>query len=94
MKYSKEVDILYITLHDIPIEKSDEAQPGVVLDYATDGQLVGIEIMNASRLIQPESMLKNSLTVAEMNEAGKVWLDHKGPYMSVAETIEHAKGVS
>ena len=54
LKYNREVDILYIKLNDSPIEESDENHPGVILDYDVDGQIVGIEIMNASkRDIQP-----------------------------------------
>ncbi len=54
LKYDREVDILYIKLNDAPIEESDEDHPGVVLDYDAEGQIVGIEIMNASkRAIQP-----------------------------------------
>ena len=54
LKYDREVDILCIKLNDAPVEESDEDHPGVVLDYASDGSIVGIEIMNASkRAIQP-----------------------------------------
>ncbi len=54
LKYDREVDILYIKLNDAPIQESDEDHPGVVLDYDAEGQIVGIEIMNASkRAIQP-----------------------------------------
>lgn len=54
LKYDREVDILYIRLSDSPIEESNENHPGrrtagVVLDYAADGSIVGIEIMNASK---------------------------------------------
>lgn len=49
LKYDREVDILYIRLNDSPIEESDEEHPGFILDYDADGQIVGIEIMNASK---------------------------------------------
>ncbi len=48
VKYDKEVDILYIKLSDLPIKESDEDKPGVILDYAADGSVVGLEILNAS----------------------------------------------
>ncbi len=49
VKYDKETDILYIMLSDLKIEESDEEKKGVILDYSEDGQLVGIEVLNASR---------------------------------------------
>lgn len=54
VKYDKEVDVLYIQLSDLPIAESDEDKPGIVLDYAEDGSIVSIEILNASKkLPQP-----------------------------------------
>ena len=54
VKYDKEVDILYIKLSDLPIKESDEDKPGVILDYAADGSIVGLEILNASvKMPQP-----------------------------------------
>ena len=57
VKYDREVDILYIQLNDLPIEESDEDRPGMVVDYDINGQVVGIEIMNASkRMAQPTTV--------------------------------------
>ncbi len=54
VKYDKETDILYIKLSDLKIDESDEDKKGVILDYSIDGQLVGIEVLNASKTaIQP-----------------------------------------
>ena len=54
VKYDKGVDILYIKLSDTPVMESDEEKPGVILDYAADGTIVGIEILNASvKMPQP-----------------------------------------
>ena len=54
--FDLEVDALKITLKDVPIEESDEQCPGVILDYDKDGNIVGIEILNASqRLDNPQS---------------------------------------
>ena len=49
VKYNREVDILYIRLTDEVIEDSDEAQPGLVIDYDAAGTVVGFEIMDASK---------------------------------------------
>jgi uncharacterized protein YuzE len=45
----KETDILYIKLSSLPVDESDMKKEGVVLDYSADGQLVGIEVLDASK---------------------------------------------
>jgi YD repeat-containing protein len=47
--YDPDVDVLYILLRDAPIEESDEGKPGVILDYDKAGNIVGIEILDASK---------------------------------------------
>ncbi|MEO5674529.1 MAG: DUF2283 domain-containing protein [Chitinophagales bacterium] len=49
IKYDKEVDVLYIRLSDEPVAESDEAKPGIIIDYSSQSNIVGIEILNASR---------------------------------------------
>lgn len=57
VKYDREVDILYIRLTDATIEESDEAQPGIIIDYDASGIIVGFEIMNASKKISQPSTI-------------------------------------
>lgn len=47
--YDAEVDILRIIFSSAPIEESDEEKPGIVIDYDEDGNIVGLEIFDASR---------------------------------------------
>ena len=47
-----EVDVLRILFRDVPIEESDEDKPGVILDYDKDGNLVGMEVLNASQRVE------------------------------------------
>ena len=55
--YDPEVDVLRILLRDAPIEESDEDKPGVILDYDKDGNVVGLEILEASkRITNPRSV--------------------------------------
>ena len=49
VKYDPEVDVLSIRLSDVPVEESDEDKPGVILDYDKNGNVVGIEILDASK---------------------------------------------
>ena len=55
--YDPEVDVLRIVLSNAPIEESDEGKPGVILDYDKDGNIVGLEILDASkRMENPRSV--------------------------------------
>ncbi len=57
VKYDSEVDVLMIQLNNLPIKESDEDKPGVILDYADDGSVVSIEILNASKKMpQPDKL--------------------------------------
>jgi len=46
------VDVLRILFRDAPIEESDENKPGVILDYDKDGNVVGLEVLNASQRVE------------------------------------------
>jgi len=48
LNYYPETDSLYIDLSENPSETSREISEGVVLDYDANGNLVGIDIDNAS----------------------------------------------
>jgi len=54
IKYDKETDILYIQLSNKTITESGEDNKGVIVDYDSDRNVVGIEILQASeKLPQP-----------------------------------------
>jgi uncharacterized protein YuzE len=54
IKYDKQTDVLYIQLSNNPIAESGEDNKGVILDYDSQNNVVGIEILNASaKLPQP-----------------------------------------
>ena len=50
--YDPEVDVLRIIFRSAPIEESDEDKPGVILDYDAEGNIVGLEVLNASRRVE------------------------------------------
>jgi uncharacterized protein YuzE len=54
IRYDKETDIIYIKLSSLQIAESDENKQGIILDYAENEEVVGIEILNASRSMGPE----------------------------------------
>ena len=47
--YDPEVDVLRILFSTAPIEESDEDKPGIIIDYDKDGNVVGMEILDASQ---------------------------------------------
>jgi uncharacterized protein YuzE len=50
--YDPEVDVLRILFRNTPIEESDEDKPGVILDSDKEGNIVGLEVLNASQRIE------------------------------------------
>lgn len=50
--YDPEVDILRVILSNAVIEESDEEKPGMILDYDKDGNVVGLEILDASKRVE------------------------------------------
>jgi uncharacterized protein YuzE len=61
LNYHPETDSLYIDLSERPSAESREISDGVVLDYDRDGNLVGIDIDNASRKVELERLVLRQL---------------------------------
>lgn len=51
VKFDKELDIMKIVFSDNKIAESDEEKPGVIIDYDDRGQIVSMEILDASKSI-------------------------------------------
>jgi len=49
IKYDKEVDVVYIQFSEKKVFESDEDKPGIILDYDDEGNIVGIEVLEASK---------------------------------------------
>jgi len=45
LKVDEKTDALYLRLNEAAIVESEEVQPGVVLDYDEQGQVVGVELL-------------------------------------------------
>jgi uncharacterized protein YuzE len=61
LNYYIETDSLYIDLSEKPSAESREISEGVVLDYDAKGNLVGIDIDNASKKVQLKKLILNKL---------------------------------
>ena len=60
--YDQELDILRIVLNDAEIEESDEDKPGVIIDYDDHGNVIGLEILDASTRIANPRTLEYAVT--------------------------------
>ncbi|MBI3957575.1 MAG: DUF2283 domain-containing protein [Chloroflexi bacterium] len=56
--YDRETDTLTIIFTDMPVAESDEDKPGVILDYDATGNLVSMEILDASRRVRAPSQIE------------------------------------
>jgi uncharacterized protein YuzE len=61
INYYSDTDSLYIHLSDQPSIDSQEISEGVVLDYDENGNLVGIDIDNASKKVKLDELILNQL---------------------------------
>ena len=56
--YDRETDTLTIIFTETPIAESDEDKPGIILDYDTKGNLVSLEITDASKRVNVPSKIE------------------------------------
>lgn len=49
IKYDKEVDVINLQFSEAEIFETDEDKPGIIIDYDKNGNIVEIEILNASK---------------------------------------------
>lgn len=65
LNYYADTDSLYIDLADRASVESVEVAGGVVLDYDEAGNLVGIDIDNASKKLALDELVLNKLPVSK-----------------------------
>ena len=61
LNYHPDTDSLYIDLSEKPSVETREISAGVLLDYDADGNLVGIDIDNASSKVQLQDLLLSKM---------------------------------
>jgi len=61
LDYYPETDSLYIDLSEKTSMESKEISEGIVLDYDAEGNLVGIDIDNASKKVQLKELILSGL---------------------------------
>lgn len=60
--YDPEVDVLRIIFSNVQIEESDEEKPGIILDYDGDGNIIGLEIIDASKRVDNPCSVEYSVS--------------------------------
>lgn len=70
-QYYPETDSLYIDLSDKVATDSQEAAPGVVLDFDADGHVVGIDIDHASQIVDLSRLEAKALPVTALSLSQK-----------------------
>ena len=58
VSYDSETDILTVIFKDTIVAESDEEKPGVILDYDDAGNLVSLEIFDASQRVAAPSRIE------------------------------------
>ncbi len=56
LKIDEKTDSLYFRLDESSIVESEEVQPGVILDFNSEGKVVGIEMLDLSLRIKPDQL--------------------------------------
>lgn len=56
--YNQVADTLTVIFAETPVAESDEDKPGVILDYDDKGNLVSLEILDASRRVTVPSKIE------------------------------------
>jgi uncharacterized protein YuzE len=69
LNYYADTDSLYIDLSEQPSAESREISEGIVLDYDAAGNLVGIDIDNASRKVDLKKLTVNKLPAVIQNNS-------------------------
>jgi uncharacterized protein YuzE len=54
--YDPQSDTLTLLWSDAPIQESDSDKPGIILDYDAEGNVIGVEILNASKRINLQEL--------------------------------------
>lgn len=51
VNYNAKTDTLTVIFRDVPVAESDEDKPGVIIDYDAAGNIVAIEVLDASQRV-------------------------------------------
>jgi uncharacterized protein YuzE len=58
--YDAEADALYVRFSETPVIESQEVSDGVVLDFDSEGRIVAIELLDATKHVAPGATFSNA----------------------------------
>ena len=56
--YDTKADAMYIKFQNGEFNRNKEIEEGIVIDFAKDGAILGIEILEVSRKFKPEELAR------------------------------------
>lgn len=62
--YDRQTDTLTVIFAETPVAESDEDKPGIILDYDASGNLVSLEILEASHRVNIPTRIEYQTTPA------------------------------
>jgi uncharacterized protein YuzE len=64
LHFDKDADALYLKLDESAIIESEEVRPGVVLDFNSSDQVVGIELLGIGKRVSADALKEVAFQVA------------------------------
>lgn len=64
MHYDETTDALYLRLDESKIVESEEVQPGIVLDFNEEQQVVGVEILRVKERVPSADLRRLDFKIA------------------------------
>jgi uncharacterized protein YuzE len=64
LHFDKDADALYLKLDESAIVESEEVRPGVVLDFNSSDQVVGIELLGIGKRVSADALKEVAFQVA------------------------------
>jgi len=68
ISYDSDVDVLRILFRDTPIEYSEDVVDGFTLDYDADDHIVGLEMLDASGLVDDPASIAFAVIHKQKNK--------------------------
>ncbi|HOI70611.1 MAG TPA: DUF2283 domain-containing protein [Methanothrix sp.] len=69
ISYDPKYDVLYLNFSENKIVDTIEVDRGILIDHGEKGEMVGIEIINASKLIRSKPLQEIVIKIEEEAEA-------------------------
>jgi len=64
LHFDEKADAVYVRLDDSKIVESQEVQPGVILDFDSSQQVVGVEILGVKKRISLDDLKEIHVKIA------------------------------